>query len=147
MCTQTGAMLDAEDDQTTIAQLRNYGMSLGMAFQIVDDVLDFTATEEQLGKPVGSDLRQGTITLPTILFLRAHPGHALTEGLVAQDSAALGRAGEAVDTIRVSGAVEGALDRAREYAAAAEAELETVPPGPATDALRRLTRYVVERHE
>jgi geranylgeranyl pyrophosphate synthase len=147
MCAQTGAMLDAEDDQATIAPLRNYGMSLGMAFQIIDDVLDFTATEEQLGKPVGSDLRQGTITLPTIYFLRQQPRHEIVQALLARDETALDRAHEAVQAIRASGAVERALDRAREYAAAATAELETVPPGPATDALRRLARYVVERHE
>jgi geranylgeranyl pyrophosphate synthase len=151
MCAQTGAMLDAEDDLATIAHLRDYGMQLGMAFQIVDDVLDFTATEEQLGKPVGSDLRQGTITLPTIYFLREQPrhaaGHDVVRGLLAHDATALNRAPEAVQAIRASGAVERALDRAREYASAAAAELETVPPGPATDALRRLTRYVVERHE
>jgi geranylgeranyl pyrophosphate synthase len=147
MCTQTGAMLDAEDDQATIAQLCSYGMSLGMAFQIVDDVLDFTATEAELGKPVGSDLRQGTITLPTILFLREHPQHGIVTGLLAQDASALPRADEAIAAIRESSAIALALDDARQHARAAAAELESIPPGPVTDTLRRLTRYVVDRRE
>ena len=53
--------------------LRDYGHYLGMGFQIIDDVLDFEGEEEVLGKPVGSDLREGTVTLPALYYLRAHP--------------------------------------------------------------------------
>jgi heptaprenyl diphosphate synthase len=146
MCCQTGAMLDA-DDPRLVASLRAYGLNLGMAFQIVDDVLDYTATEQQLGKPVGSDLRHGTITLPAIYFLRQHPDHEVVRGLLAGDGRYQALADEAVNAIRASGAVEAALACARAYAAAAAAELERAPAGPVTDALRRLTVYVVERRE
>ena len=56
-----------------IAALHGYGLALGRAFQIVDDVLDFTSTEAELGKPVGSDLHQGHLTLPVMRFAQAHP--------------------------------------------------------------------------
>lgn len=146
MCTKTGAMLDA-DDPALAEQLHRYGLSLGMAFQIVDDVLDFTATEQQLGKPVGSDLRQGTITLPVIYFLREYPNHELVQGLLAHDEEAQPHLGDAVAAIRASGAVERALRRAHAYADEALAHLESLPAGPYVDALRRLARYVVERRE
>ncbi len=67
-CTRLGAVL-AGQDQATEEQLVEYGINLGMAFQLVDDLLDFTASEEVLGKPVGSDLREGKVTLPLIYLL------------------------------------------------------------------------------
>ena len=84
MCTQTGAMLDA-DDPPAVERLREYGLNLGMAFQVVDDVLDYTASEAELGKPVGSDLRHGTVTLPAIYYLRQYPQDARVQGLLDQE--------------------------------------------------------------
>ena len=66
-------MMSACDAQT-IESLREYGRSIGMAFQIVDDILDFCGTEEQLGKPVGGDLSAGTLTLPAIVLMEDDPG-------------------------------------------------------------------------
>src|SRR5438132_2220560 len=65
-CQGTGQLVGMSPPQ--VAALGAYGESLGLAFQVVDDILDFTSTEQELGKPVGSDLRQGTITLPVILL-------------------------------------------------------------------------------
>ena len=59
--------------EKTIQVLIDYGYNLGIAFQIVDDILDFIGTEEEVGKPVGSDLAQGTLTLPAILLLEHYP--------------------------------------------------------------------------
>ncbi len=73
LSTQTGALL-AGADEPAIEIMKDYGDNLGIAFQIVDDILDFTSTPEALGKPVGSDLRQGTLTLPAMLLLERHPG-------------------------------------------------------------------------
>jgi heptaprenyl diphosphate synthase len=145
MCCQTGAMPDTRDPDA-VSRLREYGMNLGMAFQIADDVLDYTATEAQLGKPVGSDLRHGTITLPAILYLRRHSTDKLVRGVLSQNDAFQARAGEAIDAIRASGSAEEALDRARAYALAATGNLDGLP-GPIVDSLRRLATYVVERHE
>lgn len=149
MACQTGAMLDAPD-RAGASALKSYGMDLGMAFQIADDVLDYTATEEQLGKPVGSDLRQGTITLPAILFLRHEPRHplvAVVRGLIEQDEEMLPGADEAVAAIRGSRFIDDALDRARGYAASAVRHLETLPSGPIPDTLYRLAAYSVERRD
>jgi octaprenyl-diphosphate synthase len=146
MCTQTGAMLDAEDP-AAVARLRDYGLNLGMAFQVVDDVLDYTASEAELGKPVGSDLRHGTITLPAIYYLRQHPQDDRVRGLLAQDEDAQPEADAAVEAVRRSGATELALNDARAYAAAAAAALDGLPAGPAVESLYGLTRYVVDRKE
>jgi geranylgeranyl pyrophosphate synthase len=146
MCTQTGAMLDAEDP-AAVARLRDYGLNLGMAFQVVDDVLDYTASEAELGKPVGSDLRHGTITLPAIYYLRQHPQDDRVRGLLAQDDDAQPEADAAVEAVRRSGATEQALDDARAYAAAAAAALDGLPSGPAVESLHGLARYVVDRKE
>lgn len=72
LSTQAGAIL-AGADEPAISIMKDYGDNLGIAFQIVDDILDFTSTPETLGKPVGSDLRQGTLTLPAMLVLERHP--------------------------------------------------------------------------
>ena len=149
MCCQTGAMLDAHDE-ATVAAMRDYGSELGMAFQIVDDVLDYTATEQQLGKPVGSDLRQGTITLPAIIFLRQRPGDAMApvvRGLLDHEEEVAPGADEAVAAIRDSAAVGEALDRARKHADAAARQLDHLRPGAIVDTLRRLAYYAVDRRD
>jgi geranylgeranyl pyrophosphate synthase len=147
MCCQTGAMLDSDEPEIAL-RLRDYGASLGMAFQIVDDVLDYTATEEQLGKPVGSDLRQGTITLPALAFLRDHGGHAAADvirGLVAHDDEFQPRTEEAVEAVRRSSAVDAALALAETYVADAQMHLAGLPANPIVESLYRLARYVIER--
>jgi geranylgeranyl pyrophosphate synthase len=130
-----------------VARLREYGMNLGMAFQVVDDILDYTASEAELGKPVGSDLRHGTVTLPAIYYLRQYPGDVRVRGLLAQDDEYLVEAPAAVEAIRRSGAVEQAFEQARRFAAAAAAQLDDLPAGQVRDILHGLTRYVVERVE
>ena len=69
---ESGAILSgAPEDQ--VQSLKSYGYNVGMAFQIVDDILDFNGTEEEVGKPVGNDLLQGTLTLPSILLMEQYP--------------------------------------------------------------------------
>jgi geranylgeranyl pyrophosphate synthase len=72
LSTQTGSLL-AGAAEPDIVVMKDYGDNLGIAFQIVDDILDFTSTPEVLGKPVGSDLRQGTLTLPAMFILERYP--------------------------------------------------------------------------
>jgi heptaprenyl diphosphate synthase len=146
MCTQTGAMLDA-DDPPAVERLREYGLNLGMAFQVVDDVLDYTASEAELGKPVGSDLRHGTVTLPAIYYLRQYPQDARVRGLLDQEDGFQVEAEAAVEAIRRSDAIGQALGRAESYAAAAAASLDGLPPGPVVEALHGLAHYVVDRTE
>ena len=149
MCCQTGAMLDAREPQTVDALL-GYGLELGMAFQIADDVLDYTATEQQLGKPVGSDLRQGTITLPAILFLRRFPDDpmaSVVRRLLDHDEEVAPGADEAVAAIRDSTAIVEARERAREHAVAAVRHLDQLRSNPIAETLRQLAHYAVDRRD
>jgi len=140
MCCEGGAIASEQPDEQ-VAALRQFGVNLGLAFQIADDVLDFIGTEEELGKPAGSDFRQGTMTLPLILLAEElEPGDPLKTDI------ATGRNLErVVRRVRESGAVDTALRRADEYAAAAREALTVFPDHPAKGALLGLTDQVVRR--
>jgi geranylgeranyl pyrophosphate synthase len=129
-----------------VAALRDYGEQLGMAFQIVDDVLDFVSDEDRLGKPVGSDLRSGLVTSPTLWFLEQNDDHMLIGNILnngRKDDASI-RA--AVRTIRDSGAIEAALEEARQFIQRSQAALELLPVSEYRNALWELSDYVVERN-
>lgn len=131
--------------EPAVAALREYGEQVGMAFQIVDDVLDFVGDESKMGKPVGSDLRAGLVTLPTLWFLERNEGHELLDNILNnghRDEAALQAV---VCTIRTSGAIEAALDEARQFVRRGQAVLKTLPPGEYRDALWELSAFVVDR--
>jgi len=142
--TRLGALASGADEATQQA-LYDYGMALGYAFQIADDVLDYTADAADLGKNLGDDLAEGKATLPLIHAI-AHAEGATRERLRAiveqGDSDALP---EAMAAIRASGGIEYSRARAFEFAAAAEAALDALPDNEATAALRGLARYAVER--
>ncbi|MDQ3854998.1 MAG: polyprenyl synthetase family protein, partial [Chloroflexota bacterium] len=109
--------------------LRRYGEKLGQAFQIVDDILDFSATAIQAGKPVGSDLRQGTITLPTIIYVQELAGgNGRAQGVIdALRGAPDADYEEAVELIRASGALELARRQAEAFIDEASAALLEMP--------------------
>lgn len=126
--------------------LREYGRLLGLAFQIADDVLDYTASEEEVGKPIGHDLVEGFATLP-LMMARSDDSTSLALEGVLVDGRALNRE-EARDVARIVRASDGparALDRARALAAEARAQLDALPDAGATQALASLTDYVVIR--
>lgn len=122
-----------------VLAMRRYGDRLGLAFQVVDDILDFIGDEAQLGKPVGGDLRQGTITLPVICLREQLPDAEFRAIFDADDTAAI------VELIRNSPAIERAQAEADQLLAEAREALLETPAGPARDALEALTHYVVER--
>ncbi|HMA98847.1 MAG TPA: polyprenyl synthetase family protein [Wenzhouxiangella sp.] len=126
-------------------QLANFGLLLGQAFQITDDVLDYQAEGEKLGKNLGDDLAEGKVTLPLILAL---------EQAGAEDSSQLkdiisGKSVEGLDAARrilaSTGALEQSLERARMLATEASDTLDILPDSPERAALRVLTRYAVNR--
>lgn len=126
-------------------QLANFGLLLGQAFQITDDVLDYQADGEKLGKNLGDDLAEGKVTLPLILAL---------ERADAKDSRQLKDiiSGEIVDgldaarrILESTGALEQSLERARKLATDASDTLDILPDSPEKSALRVLTRYAVDR--
>ena len=134
----------AEADGAQIDALRCFGWELGVAFQIVDDVLDFVGDEAQLGKPAGSDLRQGLVTLPVICYLEQAKNKMAVEVVLAgqRDEA---HVQVALKAIGASGAVETALDEARAHAGQAEEALTALPDGDARQTLLALVEFVVER--
>ncbi len=136
-----GAGLVSEQSPECIEALASFGTNLGIAFQIADDVLDVTGDEETLGKPAGSDLRQGTVTLPVILW--AEDAHARDLEAELQGGRNLD---DVIESIRASDAPSRALSRAAEYAAAARSDLSIFPGSEAKDILEDLTREVVSRH-
>ena len=135
--TEGGAVL-AGLSETEISALETYGRNLGRAFQIVDDILDFTSDAQQLGKPVGSDLRQGTYTLPVFYFMEQDArGANIPEQMNAMD--------DLVDTIRRSPAIDASKAEARATAQDAQNALAIFPDTPYRRALIDLAHYVVER--
>ncbi len=125
MSAEAGAILADTDEEITRA-LRVYGEQLGLAFQIVDDVLDFAADEETLGKPVGSDLRQGLLTLPLLLFLEMEPDQpAVRRALEGNPPEEVMQ--EAVRAVAESPAIERALEVARQHAGRAREALNQSP--------------------
>jgi len=143
MSAQAGAILAAVGEKKR-ESLRVYGEQLGLAFQIVDDVLDFVADEAMLGKPVGSDLRQGLITLPVLLFLETEPDHPLINRVL-EGSAPQNTVDEAVRVIVNSPAIKRALKVAQEHAGQARVALSELSDSPYRTALLGLVNFTVRR--
>lgn len=131
-----------------IEALGNYGYELGTAFQIVDDILDYTGNEQSLGKPAGNDLREGTITLPLIYAIDQIGDQADGEFLrdiIGDSSATAAQIAQAVQIIDAVGGIELARRDAEQYIAQAIARLEGFAPTPARTALEQLAQFVLER--
>ena len=142
--TRLGAMASGVDEGIQ-RRLYGYGMALGYAFQIADDVLDYTADAEALGKNLGDDLAEGKATLPLIHAIR-HSDTGTAERLraIVQEGDA-GAMPEVLAAIRATGGLDYSRERARHYAAMAEQALDGLPESDALAALRGLARYAVER--
>jgi len=135
-----------------VQKLRRFGKLLGEAFQIVDDVLDFMSDEDTLGKPVGSDLRQGIITLPVLHYCHRHPDDVRIH-------AVLSRAGykhnaqvydentieSLIADLRQSDAAEWAMQQAETRSTEAQALLETYPNTPYRRAMQEIAAFAVRR--
>jgi geranylgeranyl pyrophosphate synthase len=145
LCCTTGAILGGLDE-TGESALATYGLALGLAFQIADDVLDYIGEPGDVGKPVGGDLIEGHSTLPLLLALDV-PATAERISRVLQDGAPVQQAQLPVvlAAVRDDGAPERALEQARSHAAEARAALHRFPDSPARQALTELTEYVVAR--
>jgi heptaprenyl diphosphate synthase len=138
-----GSLVAGHDRQITDI-ITNAANAYGMVFQIIDDVLDIVATDEQLGKPAGHDLEEGVYTLPVLLTL-AHDSAESRElfDLLGSPLTAKERT-KALKIVRNGPGLSAALDSARDYAALAEAECAKLPAGVATDALRRAPRALLD---
>ena len=138
-----GAMV-AEVRPDWAESLRDYGENIGMAFQIVDDILDFTGNETEMGKPVGSDLMHGTLTLPALLLMERHPKNNPVRRLFAgrQREENLRRS---IEMIRDSDILDASQQVARDFAERAFAALAPLPAGGAKEALIDLVDWVLSR--
>ncbi len=141
-----GAAILSEADENTVANAKTYGYELGMAFQIVDDILDFTGEQARVGKPVASDLRQGIITLPVICYQELNPDDDSVEKILA------GGVEEAqfdnlISKIQASDAVELAHQEAEQFVGRALSALEKLPKGKEYEALYELAEFVVLRDQ
>jgi len=127
--------------------LARFGHALGMAFQITDDLLDYTQPEAVTGKPSGLDLKEHKVTLPLIAALeRMGPGERRrVADLMATAEPADEQVADVIRLVETAGGLEYARRSALEHAQRAEAELETLPPSPARDALHDSITYAVER--
>lgn len=142
-----GVIGDAPESH--IQALRDYGSDVGMAFQIVDDVLDLAQNSADIGKPAGNDLRQGTITLPVMAYvnrvgIESDSGQTLTkvaEGAITDDDTI----DALVEEIRASGAIEDALAVAREFTASAKRRIEIVPDLSTRDLLDEVADLAFQR--
>ena len=143
LATEAGAIL-SQAPKKSIEILRDYGHNVGMAFQIVDDVLDFIGTEEELGKPVGSDLAQGTLTLPAMLLLERYPEDnpvkRLFQGGDNQRNIEL-----AIELVRNSSIVKECYRMAADYVSRACHELNLLPDNASRQALIQLADYIIRR--
>jgi octaprenyl-diphosphate synthase len=142
---EIGAIIGGASSSERIG-LRNYGLNIGIAFQLIDDLLDFTASEEKLGKPVASDLRDGKLTLPAIWLNhrgtdrdRENIRSVVASGFKSVSSK------EIVDSLRRYELLEKAHHEAERYAGLALDSTEKLSDSPFRDALVKIARFVVER--
>ncbi len=127
--------------------LGRYGMGVGMAFQIADDLLDFTAEEGRLGKSLGTDLREGKVTLPVIHLLeKGQPEETQrVRRLLAERQFTAEDLAGICGMLRDTGAIDYALSRAREHVREAQAALRIFGEGPLRDSLAVVAEYVIDR--
>ncbi len=145
-CSEIGGMLGpVTPDRRT--RLREYGFNIGMAFQVVDDLLDYTGHADALGKPIGGDLREGKVTL-SIIHLLQHGGseaRQLVEQVVRERSVTPEIWRELKDLLARHGSIEYAFGRAVEFVDRAKTALDAFPDGQEKDALLALPDYVLSR--
>jgi octaprenyl-diphosphate synthase len=147
-CTQIGAILGKVSPQKEAA-LQNFGLNLGMAFQLIDDLLDYTSTENVLGKDVGHDLREGKITLPLIYLLERGNGNheidEIREALLERNYDAISRE-RLLHHLNESNAFTDAEKKAKFYASLAKNDLAVFDDSEAKTAMLNLLDFVILRN-
>jgi geranylgeranyl pyrophosphate synthase len=138
-----GGALVAGEPPAHVTALRDYGYNFGMAFQVIDDILDFAGDPAEMGKPAGSDLMQGTLTLPSLLLMESAPGDNPVGryfGEPGEEALA-----EAVQAVLTSGSIAESTMMARDFSKRAADALAPLPDGADKQTLVALSEYILER--
>jgi octaprenyl-diphosphate synthase len=144
-CCEIGALIGGADARTQ-NMLRDYGMNLGIAFQLVDDLLDFTGSEDVLGKPAGADLLEGKVSLPLIFLLQREPEmRSAVQAVISEASYTAFSRTALLEALERTGALRLALERAVEYASAALGALDGLADTSYARVLSSIPTYIVER--
>ncbi len=144
-CCEIGALLGGADERQRAA-LRDYGMDLGIAFQLADDLLDLTSDAETLGKSAGADLLEGKLTLPLIMLRRQDPDIDRILSRIFSDSDYHSEGREFLyERLKAGGMLESAAEISRQFAESARKNLDVLPKTEYCSALEAMPGYVVER--
>ncbi|MBE9523699.1 MAG: polyprenyl synthetase family protein [Chloroflexi bacterium] len=144
LATRAAAILSHVDD-SVIDGVHQYGYEVGMAFQIVDDILDFTGEQATVGKPVASDLRQGLVTLPALYYLEANPDDPDMQAVLSGEYHNGERIIRLVEAIRASGAIDQAHDEAKAFVERGLQTLNGLPQREEYWGLMEIGSYIVDR--
>jgi octaprenyl-diphosphate synthase len=144
LAVESGAILSQVPEEV-VESLRTYAYNLGMSFQLVDDILDFTSQEETIGKPVGSDLSQGVFTLPVMLLLARHSENKMRLKKLSQDFESKNAI---IEMIKHPAIIEESYQIAQDFSSKARLSLKSLPyHNSAYESLAHLADYVVKRRE
>lgn len=142
MSAECGSVLSGcPDDQ--VEALKDYALNFGLAFQIIDDILDFIGDQATLGKPIGSDLTEGAITLPSIIYAEKHPSDKIIQEIIVGYRKEL--VPQAVEKVRSSTVIDDCRQVAKEFYLKACKSLEQVPDCDARRSLKALVEFVIAR--
>jgi geranylgeranyl pyrophosphate synthase len=143
--TSRAAAMVSPVDETEVEAMRDFGYQIGMAFQIVDDILDFNGEQAAVGKPLGSDLLNGLVTLPAIYYAEANPDDPDILSLPNGGWTHTEHMTRLVDNIRASDSSKKAMREAEQHVDRALARLATIQPCAERDSLENLAKYIVDR--
>ncbi len=143
---KSAVLISPEPDDNTVEEMRQFGYDIGMAFQITDDILDFISDEKALGKPVGSDVHQGIITLPTLIYSEIAPDDPDLRNLLDEDCPINdGQVSRLVKAIRESAAIDLAFEQAAQFVQRGLVNLRKQPESPERQSLEELAEFIVQR--
>ena len=143
--TSRAAAMVSPADETMIEYMRCFGYEIGVAFQIVDDILDFTGDQNAVGKPLGSDLLNGLVTLPAIYYAETNPEDPDVLSLPNGGLTNSENMARLVENIRATDAPKRAMNEAEGHVETALACLDSLPSCAERDALENLAKYIVDR--
>ncbi|MDO4203351.1 MAG: polyprenyl synthetase family protein [Selenomonadaceae bacterium] len=145
VCCETGAMVEGVGPKMA-RQMHDFGYNLGMAFQITDDLLDITGTDASIGKPAGSDIRQGVITLPVIYALNNSSDREKLTAIVSNPEMSESELAEAITIVRESGGVDFSRKKVQEFIRQAKASIPEECDSELRKSFESLADYILRRN-